>query len=120
MTSKISLPDMNDMLALIDQIRDLHLSKLRLQNELDAQISDILRTIRTNPVYFENGKPASVSYVEKTYGYSGLDKELLPIREALAQVTTKHEHAKMLLNAYQDMIEIWRTESANTRASVEV
>ena len=116
--SKIELPDMNQMMDLINSIKNLSLEKMVVEIEIDKDVSSIIKNVTTKPEYYVNGKPASMSYIEKTYAFTGLNGELIEKREKLAGKESDLEHARLLLKAYQDMIEIWRTQSANERASV--
>jgi len=118
MTSKIQLPDFEDMIQLADKIRETKLKKLLKEIEIEGAVADIVKTTRTNQSYFENGKPPSMSFVESTYSFTGFNKELLPIREEHAELSSDLSHAEMLLRIYHEQVGVWRTVQASERTSL--
>ena len=57
-------------------------------------------------------------FIKSTYGFNGLDGKLYEHRVQLGTVEAELEYLKNKLNIYRDMIDVWRTVSANKRASV--
>lgn len=119
MTKRIEPPDMETVFRIIDEIKLLSLKEMNLKITIDKQISNVYQIVKTDSKFFENGKPPAVSFIQKTYEFSGLDGELIIERKELAKTTSNLEHAKLLLQAYKNVLEIWRTESANHRNSVD-
>ena len=119
MGMKISLPDFEDMYSTIDKIKEYSLKKLAKELEIKAQVSKVVAEVMTNPQYFLNGKAPSMNFVEKTYFFSGLDGELLPLRDDLAGIVSTLEHLKLKFSLDNSMIDVWRTMEANKRRSIE-
>ncbi len=118
MTKLIEPPDMDTVFEVIDKIKELSLDKMNKEIEIDKDVARIYKRVKTDNTYFESGKPPAVSFVQKTYEFTGLEGELVQKRKDLAELTSNLEHAKLLLNAYKNVLEIWRTESANSRKMV--
>jgi len=77
--------------------------------------ADTFRTVMTNPKYFVNGKAVPVSYYDNAFKHSGLGGELLGYRQDLAEVVSTLESKRMTYDIYKQMLEVWRTQSANER-----
>lgn len=112
-----ALPDFEDMEKISDEIADLMFRKLVLDKEIKAGESDVFRRFMTDKSLYQGEKPYPVSYVENAYRYSGMDGELLPKRQEYAEVSSKLEKARLRLEIYKQMMDIWRTLSANERSS---
>jgi len=112
-----SLPDFDDLTKLVNEIGELSVKKLKLEAEVKAKETDIMRTALTSETYFVGGKAPSVAYVESVYKFTGFNGELLPIRDSLADVAGELEKRRLLLYVYKDMLELYRTMSANERTS---
>jgi len=109
------LPDQDDFLSLADEIRDLSIEKSRLELELKRAESLVVKEVTTNPTYFVSGKVPAMSYIDITYRFTGLNNELIEVRERVAQLTAQLENRKIRIDAYKMMLDIWRTLSANER-----
>ena len=114
---KIKVPDFEDMAEIIGKIYEISLEKIKLQLEIKTREAEIIKKVTTNQEYFVNNKPPSMSYIESTYKWTGLDGELIPKRNELANLTSKLEHARNTLDLYRNMISLYQTESANKRAA---
>ncbi len=108
-----AIPDFEDFLKLADEISNLSYQKLQLENNIKALEAETFRKAMKQPL--ENGKSPSSSFVTNAYVHTGLDGELLPEREKLAYVISKLDNYKIKLSIYKDMIEFFRTVSANER-----
>lgn len=117
MSNIIDLPDFEDLAKLAETIREKNISKMLLENKIKYLEGRVMIEARSNPKYFENGKPPAITFVEKTYFFSGFDDELLPFREELAKVSSEVEHLKMVFQLEKDKIDVWRTQSANERGT---
>jgi len=109
------IPEFSDFIALADTIRDLSYKRLLLEKKIKDVESQIFREAVSNETYQINGKAPAVSFIESAYKQSGFDGELVEPREELAKVTSDLEHAKLTLDIYKMMLEVWRTLSANER-----
>ncbi len=112
------IPDFEDMLQLARKIKELMLIKSSLEAKTKIGQAEVYKTAMTNPKYFENNKPPSVSYVKSVYEYTGLDGELIPLREAYAQASAELDYLQTEFDIMKTKIDIYRTESANKRASL--
>lgn len=112
-----ALPDFEDFTKLSDEISDLLYKKLVLEKDIKAGESEVFKRFATDSHLYFNDKPAPVSFVENAYKFSGLNGELLPLRNDLAQVTANLERARLRFDIYKQMMDMWRTLSANERSS---
>lgn len=116
--SESEIPDFEDMLKVAQKIKDLSLRKTKLELTIDDMVSKTVVELTTNPEHHINGKPPSMAFINRTYTTTGLDGKIFEYREKLAEVETNLEYYKNKLYIYRDMIDVWRTVSANKRASV--
>lgn len=118
MTVTIEPPDFEDMMEVAERIRNLSLKEMVLKDTLKKKESEIYIEAITTDKHLVNGKPPSAVFVENAWKHTGFDGELLEIRNELATVSADLDHQKNIFGIRKDMLEIWRTESANKRASV--
>lgn len=111
-------PDFDDVMEIIDRIRELSVESMLLSNKIKFMESDIVQKATEDTKYFVSGKPPSMTYVNSTYKVTGFDGELKELRNELAEIESELEYRKNLFSLKKDMLEVWRTESANQRASV--
>lgn len=116
--SEAKIPDFEDMLKVSAEIRDMSLEKTRLELIIEDSVAKTVRMLTTNAEYYVNGKPPSMSFINATYAFSGINGEIYEYRVKLGNVTAELEFLKNKLTIYRDMIDVWRTISANKRASV--
>lgn len=109
-----AIPDFEDFLRLADEISNLAYNKLQLENQIKAKEAEIFREGMKRPL--ENGKLPSASFVTNAYLHTGFDGELLPEREKLAYISSALDNKKIKLSVYKDMLEVFRTVSANERS----
>lgn len=112
------IPDLEDMITISAEIRDLSLRKTELELRIEDGVAKTVKALTTNPEYYVNGKPPSMSFINSTYAFSGINGELYELRVELGRVNSELEFMKNKLMVYRDMIDVWRTVSANKRASV--
>lgn len=113
-----AIPDFDAFLALSDEIAELVYKKLRLEAKLREGESNVFRVANTDQAYFQNGKPASATFIDNAYKFSGLNGELLSMREELSSVISALEGNKNKMEIYKTMIEVWRTMCSNQRSAV--
>lgn len=111
------IPDFEDFTKLTEEITSLQLRKLMLESKIKTGEANVFKEATTNEFYFQGGKPPAVSYIENTYKFTGLERELIPLREELAQVTAEFEGKKQQMDIYKTMIEVWRTLCSNQRVA---
>lgn len=115
--SNFTLPDFDDMMQKAEDIKSNKYKKMILDIEIKEAVSDIIHEVTTNEQYFVKDKPPAMNFIDNTYGYAGIDGELIEKRKELAQIESELSHLELLMRIYHDMIEVWRTMSANERAS---
>lgn len=111
-------PDFEDMMEIAEEIKRLSLGSAVLENQIKFTESDIVIEATANEKYFVSGKPPSMAYINSTYKVTGFDGELKNMKNELANLQSQLEYNKNLFSIKKDMLEVWRTESANKRASV--
>lgn len=109
------IPDFDDMLKLADEIAELLFKKLILDKEIKTAEAEVVRKATTEEQYFIGGKPPTYSFIDSTYKYTGLNKELIPLREEQAKVISELERAKTKYDIFGEMLDVFRTVSANER-----
>ena len=111
-----SIPDFEDFMKLASEIAELSLKKMQLENIIRAKESKAVTQVNIDQEYWMNGKPPSMSYIESTYKYTGVDGKLVEDRSKLAETTAMLEKKKIQLSIYRDMINLFQTVSANERS----
>jgi hypothetical protein len=117
-SNKIQLPDFDELSKLIDEIGNLSIEKSKLDIKIKFAESEIVRIATTDPKYFQNGKAPSFAYIDSTWKYSGFNNELIPLRNELAEYVSRLEKCKLKFDFYKMLIDVWRSESANSRISI--
>jgi hypothetical protein len=116
----VDLPDFEDMQKLIDLITSLSLKRATLDYQIKLGEARVYREANSNPKYFVSDKPPSISAIKATFEYSGLEGELMDFRKQLIQTEVELSRQKYLYELMKDKIEVWRSEQANNRSSVNV
>lgn len=111
-----SLPDFDALTELAGKIRELSVKKLMIEKEIRKAESHAVLVVTGNPVWFRDGKPLPMSLVESTYKYTGLEGEILPLREQYIEACGELDELKMRMDIYKNMFDVWRTLSANERS----
>ena len=110
-----SIPDFEDFLKLGEQIGQLSFEKLRMENQIKSKESETFKKAMAIPN--GEGKFPSASFVTNSYLHTGLDGELVGLRDGLAFLTSELDKKRIQLAIYRDMLEVFRTISANERSS---
>jgi hypothetical protein len=111
-----SLPDFDDLVKVAQDISALQYKKLMLEAKIKEAEANVFKLAFTDEKFFQGGKPASVTFIENTYKYTGLDNSIVPLRTELAEVTAKLEEHRILFDIYKNMLDVWRTLSASERS----
>jgi len=112
------IPDWSDFMKLADEIKILSFSRMSVEARIKAKESDGFKIVMSDEKYFVSGKPVAVSYYDNAYKYPGLEGELLPIREEYARLSSELEQKRIQYEIYKQMLDVWRTVSANERSVV--
>jgi hypothetical protein len=105
------LPDFDDLLKLTENIGELLLQKLLLEKDIKNSESKAVYEATINPIYQQNGKAPSMSFIESTLKYTGINNETLVLREKQAYIIAELEKAKSKYDLYKELIDIWQTLS---------
>ena len=118
---KVELPDFDDMMKLAEEIGKKKTQLMLLESELERILAIITETVSHNSSYFINGKAPSNAYIRDTYHKLGLNDEqkshLLRIRIEIANLSGNLKADEALFKVYEDIIGVWRTQSANERGA---
>src|SRR5512135_2525857 len=115
---KAKLPDFDEMFELVEMIKALSTKRAKLKSEIEATEAKTVRIVSNDPKYYMGGKPPSITYINVTWKYTGLNDELVDKRRELAEVEAALDGCKLLLDYDKAMIEVWRTISANERMAI--
>lgn len=115
--SASDLPDFDDMMNVADSIKHLMLNVADLERQIKEGQAKVYQICTTDKKYFENGKAPSMAYIKSLYEYTGLDGELIPLRQALAMAEAELDFLKAQFDMMKMQVDVYRTESANKRAS---
>ena len=118
---KVELPDFDDMMKLASEIGNTKTQLMFKEATLEMMLAEITQRVTTNPDYFIGGKAPSNAHIQSTYhilGENTAQREMLiEFRVAIANLTGKLKEDEALFKVYQEMINVWRTQSANERGA---
>jgi len=113
MTVKVDLPDLDELKELIDKINTLSYEAGKLK--LEIEMSEALTVLTASKLKGDDGKPLSMSFISSTYSKTGINGELVELRNSLFEANVRLEDAKKTYDYVKLLIDIWRTQSANER-----
>ncbi len=114
---KISVPDFDDMQKAISEIHDMSFRKLSLEIDIKSREAEIIFKVLSDSKYFVNNRPPSMTLMDSTYKYTGIEGELLPLRKELARLTSLLDYSRSNFHLMKSKIDVWRSQTANERAS---
>lgn len=114
--TKIQLPDFDDLFELNEKISELNKRKLYLDLDIKLGEAEVTKKAMLDDTYLVKGKPPSMEFIKNSYLLTGFEGELIPLRKEFAEVYSELDMQKMKLQLYRDLIDLYRTESANERA----
>lgn len=109
------LPDFNELLELTEEIKAEHMKIILKDMEIKADVANTYHIVTTDNNYFLNGKPMPANRFEKTYEQVGIDGKLIEKRRELAELKVTVKYLENKLSIFKEMINVWRTLSANER-----
>lgn len=118
MKNRIELPEFEELFELSNKISSLTRSKILLDIEIKVLEADIVRDAMYNKDRWVGGKAPSMSFIESTWAYTGFDGELVKKREELANIVADLELSKLRLELYKNMMDLYRTQSADERMNL--
>jgi hypothetical protein len=104
-----ALPDWEDFMALAEEIKKLYVYRMGLENKIKSIESENFRRVMSENLFFVNGKPVPVSYYENAYKHSGIDNNLVAVREELAETVAMLEQKRNIFEIYNRMLEMHKT-----------
>jgi hypothetical protein len=119
--NKIELPDFEDMIQLARTVGNNKTELLICKNELDFMLGEITQQVNIDEQYWLDGKRPSNAHIKDTYHVLGLNEatkiQLLTLRSRIAELEGDLRANEALFSVYQDIIGVWRTQSANERGT---
>lgn len=103
-----ALPDYNDYLELASEIQKISFERMLTENAIKSREAEVFKEVMTNPKYFVNGKTVPVSYFENAYKFGGLEGEIIPMREHLADMVSRLEQKRAVIEIYKQMHELYK------------
>ena len=117
---KVELPDFDDMMKLAEEIGKKKTALMLLESKLDLTLAQITDTVTNGEAYWINNKPPTNAHIKDTYHILGVNDEtkvvLSNLRTEIARLTGDLKTDETLFKVYQEMINVWRTQSANESA----
>jgi hypothetical protein len=118
MSGKVELPDYEKIFELIKKIGEKSKERALLELEIKFDCAALVIETQSNPKYFINDKPQSMAQIERTLLVLGREGELKEKYTKLALISSELELLRLELSLLNNMIEIWRTQSANERLAI--
>lgn len=118
---KVELPDFDDMIKLASKMGNEKTQIMLSEATLEVTLAEITNVVTSDPTYFVGGKSPSNAHISDTYHVLGLNAEqreyLMKLRVEIANATGNLKEDEALFKVYQEMINVWRTQSANERGA---
>jgi hypothetical protein len=116
-----NLPDFDELIALTGEIGGLKTTLMVDKASLERLEAEITQRVTDLPQYHVGEKPPSMAYIKSHYHVLGCDedtdRELGELKAVIAGNEGKLREKELLFQVYRDMIDVWRTESANKRGA---
>jgi len=109
------LPDFSEVLSLVEKIKLKRVEKMLKELEIKDAIANVYRVTSTEEKYFIGGKAPSAVYVKNTWEHTGFDNEISGMRKQLVELTAESALLENKFCIARDMVDVWRTLSANER-----
>jgi hypothetical protein len=116
---KIELPDFDDMIKLASEIGNKKTKIMLNEADLDLVQAEITDTVTKDEKYWVGGKPPSNAHITSTYHILGISDStkgaLAVLRTEIAMLTGDLRADELLFRVNEEMIDVWRTQSASER-----
>ena len=112
------IPDFDDLLKLTQEIAEVLVKKLLLEKKIKDLEADAVMEVTINPAYQIGGKTPSMSFIDTTWGYTGINNSILPLREELAITIGELEKLRGKHETFSNMLEIFKAVSFSEKKSV--
>lgn len=109
-------PNIQEGYEIVNEIAEISRKLAEVKLKIYAAKSAIVTKVLSEQKYWINGKPPSMSLIEKTYLLTGIDGvDLISIYREKENLQTQLDYLKAKLEIFKLEVEIWRTQSANER-----
>jgi len=119
--TKTEIPDLDTMMNLADIISEGKVEFALSQAELESLLARITREVTADRAYWVGNKPPTGIFIKATYHVLGRSDEegekIRNLKQRCAEIDAKIKNAEYKFRTLKAMIDIWRTESANSRLS---
>lgn len=116
---KVELPDFDDMIKLASEIGNKKTKIMLLESQLELVLAKITDVVTKNDKYWVGGKPPSNAHITGTYHITGIDDDTFDsidkMKTDIANFTGDLRADELLFRVYEEMIDVWRTQSASER-----
>jgi len=118
---EVKLPDFDDLIGLAEEIGARKTRLLINKAKLEQEHALITEVVSSDSTYYVGGKPPSMAYIKSNYHVLGINTEggnrIQELRNSIAEDEGSLKEKELLFDVYRDMIDVWRTESANKRGA---
>lgn len=118
---EVNLPDFDDLIALTSKIGKTKTRLLVNKATLEQEHALITELVSSDATYYIGSKPPSMAYIKSNFHVLGINKKsgerIKNLRLTIAEDEGSLRENELLFDVYRDMIDVWRTESANKRGS---
>jgi hypothetical protein len=114
MTKLVELPDVDEINQVVKEIYRLKTELSRLKLELKIKEAAVVFKVSSDT----SKKQPSMNFIQSTYLITGLEGELISLREKIAQLEPQLDYYERKYDFYKLIVDIWRTQSANERLKV--
>jgi hypothetical protein len=111
------LPDFEEIMTLLEDIKTLQFEKTLLELDIKVKVARVYLDATSESKYFIGGKPPSATFIKSTWEEIGFNNEILADRKRLVELGANLKYNENKLSTYRDMIDVWRTLSANERVT---
>lgn len=116
--------DLEYMLELTEKMADTQQELSVTKHALEVFKAQITQTVTEDESYWVGGKVPSMAYITSHYhllGYnSNTGKGLTELENKIAQLEADLLRYRTKFQIEKDRLEVWRTESANTRSTLNL
>jgi len=118
---KVELPDFDDMTKLASEIGQKKMNIMLMESMLEIILAEITEIVTKDEKYWIGGKAPSNAHIKDTYHILGIDPEskqkINTIKTELATLTGALKSDELVFKVDEEMINVWRTQSANERGA---
>lgn len=104
-----ALPNFNDYLDIIEEIKRLNLKKMQVEAAIKQDEASNFIEVMSNPKFFVGGKAVPVSFYENAYKYGGIDGNLVNLRAEYMRVSAELDALKARYDVYRQMQDMYKS-----------